>query len=114
MCSCCVLHTLLFHRYSGAGKSLPNMNSLDQPAVDMVKNMVQRQNEEYARSGGLIHSSDNNALSPGGSSRLFCSWKCVKVWNKKNTPLQLRYHTEVMIDFAAALAAEDKGNKTRN
>ena len=81
------------------------MNSLDQPAVEMVKNMIQKQNEEHSR--GM----SNCSRSPGGTARLFCSWKCVKVFNKKNTPLQMRYHTEVMIDFAAALAAEDKGIK---
>ena len=97
------------HRYNGVGKSVPTMNSLDQPAVDVVKTMVKKQNEEYADNYGVV----SNNLSPGGSSRLFCSWKCVKAWNKKNTPLQLRYHTEVMIDFAAALDAEDKGGKTR-
>merc|ERR1711991_430235 len=71
--------------YNGAGKSLPNMNSLDQPAVDMVKDMVKKQNEEYAKGYDVGHD-NSNAFSPGGSSRLFCSWKCVKVWNKKTPP----------------------------
>ncbi len=96
--------------YSGPGKALPNMNTLDQPAVDVVKGMIAKQNEENERNGSSCH---NKALGPGDSSKLFCSWKCVKQWNKKNTPLQLRYHTEVMIDFAAALATEGKPNLTR-
>ena len=80
--------------YYGEGKAVPNMSSLDQPAVDVVKGMMENGDGRKA------------VCQSPANERLFCSWKCVKMWNKKNTPLQLRYHTEVMIDFAAALASK--------
>lgn len=76
-------------------KYIPNVKTMDQPAVDVVKNMI-AQNKEPKKSSDV-------SLT---NRRCFCTWRCAKKWNQKHTSLQLRYHTDVMIDFAAALSSE--------
>ena len=85
--------------FSGDGKTIPNLKNLDQPAVEIVAKML-ADNADPSRKKKVI---DEDASDIKKSSKLFCSWRCAKNWNKRNTPLQLRYHTDVMIDFASAV-----------
>ena len=31
--------------------------------------------------------------------RLFCSLECAKLWNQKHSPVQFRYHVDMLIDM---------------
>jgi hypothetical protein len=38
--------------------------------------------------------------SIGVHNKIFCSWKCTRQWNNKNSASQLKYYNNMLIDMA--------------
>lgn len=47
-----------------------------------------------------------NQMQQGGKHKEYCSWKCMKIWLRKNFNVQKRYETELLIDLSAGYLVE--------
>jgi hypothetical protein len=98
-------HTMLF-----TAKIIPSTASIDPSKLEELRGRLLRFRQQELVSGKLthhqmrilessLHAQHRKEVGSQANQKLFCSWACARQWNNINTPPQLRYYSNILIDL---------------
>jgi hypothetical protein len=85
--------------HAGPSSSYRRLNSALTSSKRMERN-EKLTSKDRGRTGTATMRTENQ-MQKIGKLKEYCSWKCMKVWLRKNFSVQKRYETELLIDLSA-------------
>jgi hypothetical protein len=91
-------------------KLIPTTASIDLSKVEELRGRLMQLRQQELASGQLtshqmrilessLLAQRRKDAESQTNQKVFCSWACARKWNNRNTPPQLRYYSNILIDL---------------